>query len=69
MRAQAEAGRSGWVAHESPPEATSATSELRGQLKAEHLALYIQKVVDDASPSNRSQRDKLCRLFRGGDAA
>ncbi len=45
------------------------TTELRQQLKAERLADYIVRVVDDAPALSAAQRDRLALLLRGGDLA
>ncbi len=42
--------------------------DARGQLKAEHLAAYIKKTVDEAPPLTPEQRNKLCLLLGGGGA-
>jgi len=43
--------------------------DARRQLKAEHLAAYIKKTVDEAPPLTPEQRDRLALLLRGGDTA
>lgn len=46
--------------------------EARRNLKVERLADYIERVVNDAPPLTREQRDKLATLLRGvgrGEAA
>ena len=45
------------------------TTERRQQLKAERLADYIVRVVDDAPALSAAQRDRLALLLRGGDLA
>jgi len=44
------------------------TTELRQQLKAERLADYIVRVVDDAPALSAAQRDRLALLLKGGAA-
>jgi hypothetical protein len=40
--------------------------DARRNLKAERLAAYIQKAVDQAPPLTPEQRDRLALLLRGG---
>lgn len=40
--------------------------DLRRDLKAEQLADYIKRVVDEAPELTPSQRDRLALLLRGG---
>lgn len=42
--------------------------DARRNLRAERLAAYIKRVVDDAPPLSAEQRDRLALLLRG-DAA
>ena len=44
------------------------TTELRRELKAERMADYIARIVDDAPPLTAEQRDRLALLLRGGAA-
>lgn len=42
-------------------------TDLQRQLRAEVLANYITKVVSQAPPLTRAQRDELAMLLRGTD--
>ena len=41
------------------------TDELAADFKADRLARYIRRVVDEAPPLSAEQRDRLAVLLRG----
>jgi len=57
------------IAHTLKSNPDADVTDLRVQLKAEHLAAYIQKVVDSAPPLTPAQRDRLALLLKPADAA
>lgn len=57
------------IAHAVKKNPDADTTELRRQLKAERLALYIERVVDAAPPLTTAQRDRLALLLKGGEVA
>jgi predicted transcriptional regulator len=44
-------------------------TELRRQYKAERLAEYVTKVVDESPLLSSEQRERIAAILRGGDAA
>ncbi|MBM0128062.1 hypothetical protein [Pimelobacter simplex] len=44
-------------------------TDLRRQLKAERLEEYVNKVVSEAPPLTREQRDRIARLLLAGGGA
>lgn len=55
------------IAHEKRRDPDADVSELKRQLKAEHLADYIEKTVGAAPPLTGEQLDKLAQLLRTGE--
>jgi hypothetical protein len=54
------------IAHTLRRDPSADVTDLRRQLKAEHLEDYIARVVDAAPPLTAEQRDRLAVLLRGG---
>ena len=57
------------IAHAKRANPDADVTDLRQQLKAERLELYIKNTVDAAPPLTSEQRDRLALLLRGGDHA
>jgi hypothetical protein len=55
--------------HRNNPNDPNAADDLRRQLRESRLADHIRKVVDEAPPLTREQRDRLSLLLGGGEAA
>lgn len=57
------------IAHAKRADPDADVTELRRQLKAEHLADYIRRTVESAPPLTDEQRARLASLLRPESAA
>lgn len=54
------------IARTKKADPTADVSQLKLQLREEHLADYIQRTVDASPPLTAAQRDRLATLLRSG---